>query len=50
MSHVSKIELEIKDLEALKAACQRLGVKFREGQKTRRKKRDDSVPLALRQQ
>ncbi len=33
MSHVSKIELEIKDLEALKAACQRLGFKFREGQK-----------------
>jgi hypothetical protein len=29
LSHVSKIELEIKDLEALKAACQRLGFKFR---------------------
>ena len=34
MSHVSKIELEIKDLEALKAACKRLGFHFRNGQKT----------------
>jgi hypothetical protein len=34
VSHVSKIELEIKDLEALKTACQRLGFNFREGQKT----------------
>ena len=32
MSHVSTIEIEIKDIEALKAACQRLGYEFREGQ------------------
>lgn len=36
MSHVSTIELEIKDLEALKAACQRLGYEFRAGQTTYR--------------
>jgi hypothetical protein len=29
LSHISKIELEIKDLEALKAACQRMGFNFR---------------------
>lgn len=34
MSHVSQIELKIKSLEALKAACARLGCKFMEGQKT----------------
>ena len=34
MSHISKIELVIKDLEALKAACKRMGFEFREGQKT----------------
>jgi hypothetical protein len=34
MSHVSQIEIEIKDLEALKAACQRLGFEFRAGQTT----------------
>jgi hypothetical protein len=34
MSHISKIELEIKDLEALKAACKRLGFRFQEGQTT----------------
>ena len=32
MSHVAKIELEINDLDALKAACQRLGMEFRCGQ------------------
>jgi hypothetical protein len=32
MSHVAKIELEITDLDALKAACQRLGLEFRCGQ------------------
>ena len=32
MSHVAKIELEINDLDALKAACQRLGLEFRCGQ------------------
>jgi len=34
VSHISKIELVIKDLEALKSACKRLGFEFREGQKT----------------
>jgi len=34
MSHVSQIELKIKSLEALKAACARLRCKFMEGQKT----------------
>ena len=33
MSHISKIELEIKDLESLKAACERLGFSFQENQK-----------------
>ncbi len=33
MSHISKIELEIKDLEALKQACERLGFHFMENQK-----------------
>jgi hypothetical protein len=36
MSHVSTIELEIKDLDALKAACRRLGLEWREGQTTYR--------------
>ncbi|HWY36778.1 MAG TPA: hypothetical protein VNX68_19185 [Nitrosopumilaceae archaeon] len=34
MSHVVKLELEIKDLIALKAAAKMLGMEFREGQKT----------------
>ncbi|WP_243361619.1 DUF1257 domain-containing protein [Fundidesulfovibrio terrae] len=34
MSHVSKIEIEINDLASLKMACQRLGLEFREGQRT----------------
>ena len=34
MSHLSKIELEIKDLEDLKRACHRLGIEFLENQKT----------------
>jgi len=34
MSHISKIELKIKDLEALKMACKRLNLKFRKNQKT----------------
>ena len=33
LSHISKIELEIKDLEALKKACNHLGFQFRENQK-----------------
>lgn len=36
MSHVAKIELEINDLDALKAACQRLGLEFCCGQTTYR--------------
>jgi hypothetical protein len=36
MSHVSAIELEIKDLDALKAACERLGLKWQEGKTTYR--------------
>jgi len=34
MSHVSEIELKIKSLDALKAACARLGLQFVEGKKT----------------
>jgi hypothetical protein len=34
MSHVSNIELHIKSLEALKAACKELGIIFRENRKT----------------
>ena len=34
MSHVAAIELEITDLQALKAACNKLGWEFRENQKT----------------
>ena len=32
--HVASIKLEVKNLDALKAACQRLGLEFREGQTT----------------
>lgn len=34
MSHVAMIDLEIRDLEALKAACRRLGLEFVKGQTT----------------
>ena len=34
MSHLAKIELEIKDLAALRAAVQNLGYEFRENQQT----------------
>lgn len=34
MSHIAKIEIEIKDLEALKAACARIGCTYVEGQRT----------------
>jgi hypothetical protein len=34
MSHVAKIELQISDLDALKAACRRLGLEFATDQKT----------------
>jgi len=34
MSHLTKIELEINDLNALKNTCNRLGFKFLENQKT----------------
>ncbi len=34
MSHISKIELEVKDLGTLKQACTRLGLTLFEGQKT----------------
>ena len=33
MSHISKIELEIRDLQSLKNACKKLGFQFMEGQK-----------------
>lgn len=33
LSHVSKIELEIRDLDSLKQACKRLGFHFMENQK-----------------
>lgn len=34
MSHISTIKVEVRDLEALKAACTRLGFLFMEGQKS----------------
>jgi hypothetical protein len=34
LSHISRLELEIQDLEDLKRACSRLGVDFIENQKT----------------
>lgn len=34
MSHIAKIELEIKDLQALKSACKAMGFEFRENQQT----------------
>jgi len=34
VSHVTIIDLQIKSMEALKAACNRLGLKFMEGQQT----------------
>jgi len=34
MSHISKIELEITDLETLRQACERLGLEFMENQAT----------------
>ncbi len=34
MSHIARIELEIKSLEDLKAACNRLGLKFCENKKS----------------
>lgn len=36
MSHVAVIKTEVKSLEALKAACKRLGLEFLEGQTTYR--------------
>ncbi|MFY9268999.1 MAG: hypothetical protein WAO55_04535 [Candidatus Manganitrophaceae bacterium] len=36
MSHITKIDIEVTDLAALKAACLRLGFTFVEGQKTYR--------------
>jgi hypothetical protein len=34
MSHVATVQMEIKDLDALDAACKKLGLEFRRGQKT----------------
>jgi hypothetical protein len=34
MSHISKIELEVKDLSVLGAACKRLGLELVQGQTT----------------
>ena len=34
MSHISKIELEVKDLQTLRQACIRLGLNMLEGKKT----------------
>jgi hypothetical protein len=36
MSHITKIDIEVTDLTALKSACRRLGFTFAEGQKTYR--------------
>lgn len=32
MSHISKIQMQINNLGALKAACKRLGINFKQGQ------------------
>lgn len=34
MSHVATVEIEIKDLDVLARACQRIGLEFRPGQQT----------------
>jgi len=34
LSHVATVEIEIKDLAALRAACTAVGLEFREGQET----------------
>ena len=34
MSHVAKVNIEIKDLDALRVACRKVGLEFVEGQKT----------------
>lgn len=34
MSHISKIELEVKDIVALNQACRRLGLEFLQNQRT----------------
>jgi|SRR6266853_1146947 len=34
MSHVATVEVEIRDLDALRAACAAAGLEFREGQRT----------------
>ena len=34
MSHISKIELEVKDLKTLRQACNRMGLRLLEGKKT----------------
>jgi len=31
MSHITTVKLEVKDLEAMKGACEELGLEFREG-------------------
>ena len=36
MSHVAIVDIEIKDFDALARACENLGLKFNEGQKTYR--------------
>ena len=36
MSHVAKIEMEIKDLDTLRTACEQLGLQFMAGQHTYR--------------
>lgn len=54
MSHVSKIELEIKDLHALKKACERLEIEFVENQRTYkwygRLIDKDSIPVGMNEQ
>lgn len=34
VSHIATVELEIKDLDALEAACRQLGLQFNRGQRT----------------
>ena len=54
MSHITTIELDIKDLDALKVAAEKLGLEFRRGQETYkwfgRSVGDSPLPAGFRKQ
>ena len=53
MSHITTIELDIKDLDALKVAAEKLGLEFRRGQSTYRwygrKIGSDPLPVGFKE-